>query len=85
MGEYLIAGSTNWTTSSKCNAEVSVLIKLGADGLARFDEQNRFVTERATPLTHTQRVQMLLGEEIEEPIVAVVGRCDSAVSARALG
>ena len=62
MGAFLIAGSTNWTTSSKCNAEVSLLIKLGAEGVTRFAEQNRFVTERVIPLTHTHRVQVLLDD-----------------------
>ena len=31
-GDYMIVGSTNWTTSSKANSEVSVLLHLTRQG-----------------------------------------------------
>ena len=35
---WVVCGSTNWTTCSRCNTEMSVLIQLSADGIAAFED-----------------------------------------------
>ena len=34
---WLICGSTNWTTCSRCNTELSVLIQLSPEGIAELE------------------------------------------------
>ena len=38
VGQYLIHGSANWTTSSASNQELCTLTKLQASGVAAFEE-----------------------------------------------
>ena len=51
IGPFLICGSTNWTTSSRSNHELSVLVWLDED--ARDEYRNRFhnLVSMGTPLT----------------------------------
>ena len=51
MGDYLIVGSTNWTTSSKCNVEQSALLELSPEGVREFDRRIELMVGRSTPLT----------------------------------
>ena len=37
VGEYLVVGSTNWTLSSLCNREMSILCRLDQEGIERFN------------------------------------------------
>ena len=45
--EYVVIGSCNWTTSSRSNHEIDVLLALNEVGLAAYDERVRFINERA--------------------------------------
>jgi len=72
-GPYAIIGSTNWTTSSKCNAELSVLMFLKEAGFkaieaqisrfARlsvpFDEDASAAGERARAMSRERRSRSL--------------------------
>lgn len=51
MDEYLIVGSANWTTSSKCNVETCALVQLEAEGRKEFDRRVELILRRSTPLT----------------------------------
>ena len=37
IDDFLLLGSTNWTTSSKANHELSALLELSQDGHAQYD------------------------------------------------
>ncbi len=54
VGPWLLQGSANWTTSSKCNQEAGALIKLGSAGLRRIAERRAQI----------ERVSVLLSDEI---------------------
>ena len=49
--EYLIVGSTNWTTSSKSNEEMSVLLYLGPEGMKDWDGRRDALLSEAEPYT----------------------------------
>ena len=51
MDKYVIVGSANWTTSSKCNIETSALIQLEQEGIREFDRRVELILKRSTPLT----------------------------------
>jgi uncharacterized small protein (DUF1192 family) len=51
MGEYLVCGSANWTTSSKCNVEFCTLTRLSARGVREFEDRIGLLRSKATPLT----------------------------------
>ena len=51
VGRMLISGSTNWTTSSRCNREMSFLVELNAAGVAQYDRLADEWREEAEPLT----------------------------------
>ena len=44
---WMVCGSTNWTTCSRCNTEVSVLVQLSADGIAGFEDVVARLRERS--------------------------------------
>ena len=66
MGSFLIAGSTNWTTSSRCNVEVSLLVQLGTVGEAKYHKMSTLAFDRATKLT-AQGILQLRPERCESP------------------
>ena len=45
---FLIVGSTNWTTSSQTNQEMSVLLELNEDGLAEYERRIQLMLKEAT-------------------------------------
>ena len=49
--EYAVIGSCNWTTSSRSNHEIDVLLALNEVGLAAYDERLGFIKETAVPFT----------------------------------
>ena len=51
VGPWLLQGSANWTTSSKCNQEVGALIKLGSAGLQRMAERRAQLEKLSVPLS----------------------------------
>ena len=52
--KYLIVGSTNWTTSSKGNYEMNVLLELSEGGLLEMRGLMRFFRENAKPHDETK-------------------------------
>ena len=49
--EPVLIGSCNWTTSSRQNHEIGVLLSLNEVGLAAYDGRLRFIKERAVPFS----------------------------------
>ena len=49
--EYTVIGSCNWTTSSRSNHEIDVLLALNEVGLAAYDERLGFIKETAVPFS----------------------------------
>ena len=49
--EYLLIGSANWTTSSKCNTELNVLLQLTPAGQRAWNASFTRVLDRSTPMT----------------------------------
>ena len=45
--EYAVIGSCNWTTASRSNHEIDVLLALNEVGLAAYDERVGFIKEHA--------------------------------------
>ena len=45
---FLIVGSTNWTTSSQTNQEMSVLLDLNKDGLGEYERRIQLMLKEAT-------------------------------------
>ena len=52
--KFLIVGSTNWTTSSKGNYELNVLLELSEGGLLELRTLMRFFRENAKPHDETK-------------------------------
>ena len=51
IDDFLLLGSTNWTTSSKANHEISTLLELNREGHAQFDRWLETVEESAEILS----------------------------------
>ena len=49
-GQWLLTGSSNWTTASSGNFEESLLLEMGPDGLRRRSEFIQDVRAAATPI-----------------------------------
>ena len=47
MGRYLICGCTNWTFSSRCNQEMSVLCRMSNAGIADFERRVEDIAHNA--------------------------------------
>ena len=45
--EYVIIGSCNWTTASRANQEIDVLVALNEVGLAAYDERLKYIMEHS--------------------------------------
>ena len=67
VGPYAIIGSTNWTTSSKCNHEMSSVLKLTEDGSMELDRRIAALKEQSERFdagggsTNRSRVEVLQG------------------------
>ena len=48
----MVLGSTNWTVSSECNAELSVALRIGNEGAAGVDHVVRDLRHGATMVTY---------------------------------
>jgi phosphatidylserine/phosphatidylglycerophosphate/cardiolipin synthase-like enzyme len=57
VDDYLIVGSTNWTTSSKQNEEMSVLVQLNPDGFEQFDKRLSRLKQRSSNFTRERAVK----------------------------
>ena len=51
IDDFLLLGSTNWTTSSKANHELSTFLELSREGHAQFDRWLEKVDESAEILS----------------------------------
>ena len=49
--ELVLIGSCNWTSASKLNHEIDVLLSLNEVGLAAYDERIGFIKRRAVPFS----------------------------------
>ena len=47
VDDYLVVGSTNWTSASRNNQELGVLIRLSEAGGAKWDTRLGFMTQQA--------------------------------------
>ena len=52
IDDFLLMGSTNWTTSSKGNHEMSVLLELNREGHAQVDKWSEIVDGSAEVLSN---------------------------------
>ena len=57
VDDYLIVGSTNWTTSSKQNEEMSVLVHLNPDGFDQFEKRFKRLNQRSSEFTRERAVR----------------------------
>ena len=54
----VVMGSTNWTVSSECNAELSVALQIGNEGAAGVDHVVRELRQGATMVTYASMLNL---------------------------
>ena len=54
----VVMGSTNWTVSSECNAELSVALQIGSEGAAGVDHVVRELRKGATMVTYASMLSL---------------------------
>ena len=54
----VVMGSTNWTVSSECNAELSVALQIGSDGAAGVEHVVRDLRSGATMVTYASMLNL---------------------------
>ena len=54
VDHYYVVGSTNWTSSSRSNDEMTVLLELDEDGIKAVEKRLAFIREVSTKLTQEE-------------------------------
>ena len=63
VGRHLLIGSTNWTTSSKCNQEIGALIQLSDAGIASLATRRAQLERNSVPFTDSLVTEAQLRQE----------------------
>ena len=89
VGHWMLLGSTNWTTSAKCNQEIGERMKMNSVGLARIAERRIQLDGHSMPLTVTlleeaEVKRSISREEAEVKKSILRARSSSPISPRRL-
>jgi hypothetical protein len=80
VGNWMVHGSANWTTSSQCNHELDTLLELSQHGVASMEETIKTYEQNAVLFTRDVEERSR-----EDPTWATSGSRDSRRRARSVG